>query len=63
MWQDSVSQAKEPEVGLLQGDGPSSTQDDDDDDLYFNAAGSSSTSALAGWGGHYTGSWGPSDLP
>ncbi|KAG1773361.1 hypothetical protein EV702DRAFT_1048272 [Suillus placidus] len=63
MWQDSESQPKEPEVALHQGDGPSSAQDDDDDDddLYFNAAGS--TSALAGWGGNYTGSWGPSDLP
>ncbi|KAG2054214.1 hypothetical protein BDR06DRAFT_1007889 [Suillus hirtellus] len=51
MWQDSLLQAKEPEVALVQGDGPSSAQDDDDDDLYFNAAGSSSTSALAGYKG------------
>lgn len=61
MWQDLESQPKEPEVALSQGHGPSSVHDDDDDDLYFAAAGS--TSALAGWGGNYTGSWGPSDLP
>ncbi|KAG2069940.1 hypothetical protein BDR04DRAFT_1118754 [Suillus decipiens] len=54
IWQNSKSQAKESEVALHQGDGPSSMQYDDDDDLYFNAAGS--TGALAGWAGNYTGS-------